>query len=223
MNHKLLAFVIVIIIIVIVFLMFIFLPQNRNFFSVDIFPELNSIKKRLKDPVDLCEIENEICDLQQSSWREFPGCGDKLEFYPFFMLGKQTDGLNSCDYINRLIKFAGQTTSIKSAFLARLKFKSRTDELCGWRQLTNKTLRCILPIYTPMDDIDQCGVSCDGNTKKLDPGEWIIMDASKKHYFYNKRKRDSIMLCLDIERPDNMPHGNSSRKLKKDDLLKVLL
>ena len=199
--------------------MMIFLPKNKNFFPGSIFPGLELFDRAIGDELKFSIISDEISTIPMHKWVSYPGYDEKMRIYPFFIFTKKIESsINRCPYIFQLIN---NIYGVKSAFIVRLKEKSKTLENNGWRQLTNKTLRCVIPLYSPMNDIDQCGVSCCDETKKISE-ETIVFDASKKHFFYNKRDKECMMLIIDINRPSDVSDGTSQRAIKKNNITKFM-
>jgi len=98
---------------------------------------------------------------------------------------------------------------LRNAFLTVLKPKSKTTRHKGSADLSNHTLRCVLPIC--ISSAKKSGVWVDGEKKLFKENEWIIYDNSRENNTFNTNKYyTTILLVIDIDRPSNVPIGVSS-------------
>ncbi len=129
------------------------------------------------------------------------------EIYPFWAFGKFSPSRNrECPTLFELVK---KIPHIKTAALIKVGGGVVLAPHSTWGEISNDTLRCVLPIISPSSDINKCGVWVEEETRALRRNEWVIYDSSKLCSIYNQKNEPVIMIMLDIMRHDKAYKGIS--------------
>jgi hypothetical protein len=95
------------------------------------------------------------------------------------------------------------------AFIIKVARRTEQKEHRCCAEWANNTLRCVIPIYVPQGN--QTAVVVDQEIKFIKMNKPIVFDSSHPNrIFNNQKRRDAVLLILDIQRPANLPCGTST-------------
>jgi aspartyl/asparaginyl beta-hydroxylase (cupin superfamily) len=202
---------IVIVIFIVSVALMIFAPRSVNYFDASTYPELQTISKQHITTLEYelnCANETE----ELSNWMRWPDTNyvkGNCTLYPLYMF-------STLSHKRRMIcsdtfKLLQKIPNVKTCTFVKIEVNSSIENHKEWKDLCNKTLRCLIVISSSNAVIENCGVWVNGESKKLHTGDIIIMDGSKEHSIYNKSDLPLSMLLVDIERPESIPKGTSDR------------
>lgn len=99
--------------------------------------------------------------------------------------------------------------NLRRAFIIKVARHTEQKEHRCCAAWANTTLRCIVPIYVPQGN--QTAVVVDQEIKFIKMNKPIVFDSSHPNrIFNNQKRRDAVLLILDIQRPANLPCGTST-------------
>lgn len=107
----------------------------------------------------------------------------------------------------KTIKLLKNINGLRTIIFSKLGSKTRLKKHKGWKDLSNRTLRCHMGIKIPKND--KSGVEVEDEFKQVEEGKFIIFDDSKEHIGVNDSSEDRVVLILDIKRPWWVQHGRS--------------
>jgi aspartyl/asparaginyl beta-hydroxylase (cupin superfamily) len=203
--------IIIVIFIVSVSLM-IFAPGSVNYFDSKTYPELQTISKHHMTTLEYeLGCANEPDEL--TNWMQWPDAdfvkGD-CNLYPLYMFSTLSHKRQAvCQETFRLLQ---RIPDVKTCTFAKIDVNSSIENHKEWKELCNKTLRCLIIISSPNTAVENCGIWVNGESRKLHTGDVIVMDSSKEHSIYNKSDLPLYMLIVDITRPNDIPSGTSERE-----------
>lgn len=212
-----------IIVFIICIALLIFAPKSTNYYSVDTYPILKYINEN-----NMNIIKEEFESIKKSDdwvlWPDKEHVNGNYEIYPMYMFGTiNKKRKETCSNTYALIQ---NTPNIKSCVFLRVNPNSSINKNKGWSELSNKTLCCIFILESlAHPKVEKCGIWVNGESKKLTKNKLIIFDSSKEHSIYNKMDEPVYILLLDIERPDKLPDGTSTREYTDEiyDFIQLLL
>lgn len=187
-SHSYTIVTFVVLVIAFIFLLF-FLPRPSNYFDYQkICPALEQFS------AEFCE---EIMD-------EY---GDALKQTDVHEIYDQRCATHSFDF-PLVYQAVQRIPDVQRAFIVKIPAKSEQQEIRYPKQWANNTLRCIVALYVPSGN--QTAVVVDQEIKFIKTEKPIIIDASHPNRVFNKQKRrDAMLLVIDIARPDHVPRGTS--------------
>lgn len=185
---------IVIVLIIITILLVIFLPKPLCYFDIGI---VNPVLQELTKYSDNYEtIYNEI---------NIEGINYENDINIIY---NNKDYFIDKDRIPFLNKCINKIKDIKRVFLYVVNSKQKNPEMCGDKDISNKFIRCLLPLKIPQ--AKKSGIWVDGETKLFVEKEWVVYDHSKINSIYNNHKSKKLyLLVFDLDRPENIPEGVS--------------
>jgi len=187
---------IVIILIIITFLLVIFLPSPRCYFEPsDICKELET----LKDEVVYNKIKEEFANAKIS---------EAFVIYDANTTGPLDERCYTIPYLYDILR---SIPTVKRASIEVLDAQASNIKLNTDAKLANTSIRCLLPLKLSATKKNTLWV--DGVNKFLIDGDILVYDNSRVNTLQNKNKKHStIMLVIDVDRPDWIPIG-----IAKDD------
>jgi len=179
--------------IIVTFLLLIFMPKPKSYFDIDdVAPELNI----LTQDEYFTSIKNELTE-----WVTNTEENSNLHIIHY-----ANDTLVDSQLIPNTFDILQTIPDIASVFVAKVNKKTEITQRKGSADYANNTLRCILPISISGEK--KSGIWNDGETKLFVEKELIIHDDSRPNSVFNKHKRkDTILLIIDVERPSRYPAG----------------
>lgn len=163
------------------------------------FFEINEIEPKLKIlEKNFLIIKNDIIKLKKN-WVKWPETGlyekNQWKIIPIYAFGKWVSKYKK--YFKNTLNIIEKVPNIETILFSRLESKSIIHPHQGWAKLSNRVLRCHLPLIVKKGNY--IGVN---NKKKFhQEGRLIIFDDSKEHYSVNLSDKDRIVLIIDIKRP----------------------
>ena len=183
------------------------------------FYEINEVEPKLR----LLEknyhiIKKDIIKLRDN-WVKWPETGlyekDKWKIIPIYAFGKWVTKYKK--YFKNTLHIIDSIPNIETILFSRLESKSIINPHQGWAKLSNRVLRCHLPLIAKKGNY--IGVT---HQKKFHyEGKLIIFDDSKEHYSVNLSEKDRIVLIIDIKRPIWVKPGISNIP-ETPELLKII-
>jgi hypothetical protein len=203
---------IIIVIFIVSISLMIFAPGSVNYFDSKIYPGLQSISKHHMTTLEYeLECANESNELD--NWMQWPDANvvkGNCNLYPLYMFSTLSHKRqNVCQDTFKLLQ---QIPDVKTCTFAKIDVKSSIENHKEWKELCNKTLRCLIIISSPNASVVKCGIWVNGESKQLHTGNIVVIDSSKEHSIYNKSDLPLYMLIVDITRPNNIPSGTSERE-----------
>lgn len=188
----------------------IFAPKSINFHKDDTYPILKSICENNKEIIhtDFEKIEN---DTDWVEWPDSENISGKCEIFPMYMFSTiSKPRKNKCITTYNLVK---NMPNVKTCTFLKIDKKSKMNKQIQWKELSNKTLRCLLILKSVSSaPVEKCGIWVNGETKKLKSDSIIIFDSSKEHSIYNETDYPLYALLIDIQRPEKIPNGIAQRE-----------
>ena len=175
--------------------------DNEFFEIIEIEPSLKILEKNYK------VIKREIIKLKEN-WVKWPETGlydkDQWKIIPIYAFGRWVTKYKK--YFTNTLSIIDKIPNIETILFSRLESKSIIHPHQGWAKLSNRVLRCHLPLI--VEKGNYIGV----NEKKEFhiEGKLIIFDDSKKHYSVNLSNTNRIVLIIDIKRPNWIEPGKST-------------
>jgi hypothetical protein len=189
--------VILITIILITFILLICMPKPKCYFDVD------EICKELLPIIENEQLVPELMELFEKQTEKT----DRTHHYIYNdnQVTIDTSSISTSYDLFRTIP------NVRNILVVKLNGSTDISKKKGSATLSNNTLRCVLPLK--ISGAKKSGIWVDGETKFFTEGEWIIYDNSREHSVFNKHKRrESYILVIDIDRPDNIPLGISTEE-----------
>lgn len=184
---------VVVALIAITFLLLIFMPTPNCFFSFDEID--NSMLVFCVEPV----FEKLVKEIDGATY-------DNNGVRMLYQNGQLHDNMEAHPELYELLR---TIPDIERAFLKHVTKKTKSVKRKGSANISNKSLRCVLPIDIPA--AKKSGIWVDGEKKFFRDMEWVIYDNSREHSYYNKHKRlDLYILVVDVARPNSIPMGIAS-------------
>jgi hypothetical protein len=108
--------------------------------------------------------------------------------------------------------------NVRYAGIINVKPKYEQSKQYGFAPIANHTIR---HFYTIKQSAAlKSGIWVDGAKKFFTEKEWILADMSREHSIFNRKKDNSIVVFIDIDRPLDMNAGNSpNTKIEADDII----
>jgi hypothetical protein len=184
---------IVLSLIVVTFLLLIFMPTPKCYFDFDDignelakFTEETYFDKILSECGDINYDNNNVCMLYQNN--------------------KLHCNMSSHPQLYNLLK---TVPDIERVFFKQITPTTETPKKRGSTNISNHTLRCVLPIHQPT--ANKSSMWLDGESRFYSSKKWIIYDDSRESSMHNKHKNKSLdLLVVDITRPIKIPVGISN-------------
>ena len=110
-------------------------------------------------------------------------------------------------YFPQTVKLLKRIKGLKTAIFSKLGPNTRLKKHQGWKELSNKVLRCHIGIVVPTSG--KSGIEVEDEFKQVEEGKFIVFDDSKIHIGVNDSNEDRIVLLLDIVRPWWVQDGRS--------------
>ena len=207
---------VIIVIFIISISLMIFAPHSINYFDEKTYPELQIISNQhintLKHELDCANDPDEL-----NNWMMWPDSNYRkgaCNLYPLYMFSTLSHKRQMvCPETFKLLQ---KIPNVKTCTFVTIEINSSIENHKEWKDLCNKTLRCLIVISSPNDAVERCGIWVNGESKKLHTGDVVIMDGSKEHSIYNKSDLPISMLLVDISRPDSIPEGTSNREYSNE-------
>lgn len=192
MKNYLAVGLVVVLVIIITFIILIFMPSPKCFFIQDkTYPQLNT----LIDPLNFNNI------LEECKKIDYKGAS----LYKLYHKNVVHDNMLKLPALFNLIK---DIPEIHNVFIKRIAKKIKTPVKRGSANLSNKTLRCALPLV--ISGAKKSGIWVDGETRFYMDQEWVVYDNSKESYVFNEHKRkETVLLVIDITRSDALTPGTA--------------
>ena len=166
-----------------------------------VYPELEHLKININDIISELEQYN-------SNWYNWPekdlylGLTD-WKIIPMYGFNVWVDSV--VPHFPKTIQMLKQIKGLRTAIFSALGPKTILKPHYGWPILANDVLRCHLGLIVP----ENCGIWVENEKHEQKYGEWLVFDDSKLHSGFNMSEQKRIVLLLDIERPINVPKGQS--------------
>ena len=132
--------------------------------------------------------------------------GDEWTIIPIYGFNKWNNKI--LHRFPKTIEMLKDIKGLRTIIFSKLGPKTRLKKHRGWKELSNKTLRCHMGIKVPKNN--RSGVEVEDEFKQVDEGKFIIFDDSKEHIGVNSSNEDRVVLLLDIERPWWVQNGRSN-------------
>jgi aspartyl/asparaginyl beta-hydroxylase (cupin superfamily) len=211
LTSALFWFGIIIVIFIISVSLMIFAPHSVNYFDENTYPELQTISKQhlttLEYELDCANKPDELGNWMR--WPDSKYIKGNCKLYPLYMFSTLSHKRKMiCPTTFKLLQ---RIPNVKTCSFAKIEVNSSIENHKEWKDLCNKTLRCLIIISSPNASVENCGIWVNGESKKLHTGDLIVMDGCKEHSIYNKSDLSLSMLLVDIDRPESIPVGSSDR------------
>lgn len=192
----------------------IFAPGNYAFYSADEFSELHFLTSPMMFKTILSEVKNipedKFMDYPDKNMWYFNKCS-KYEVLPLYMLDNLYE--ENIKLVPSLFNALQHIESINTIAVIKLSGESILKIHQEWADLSNNTLRCLLGVLVPCNDVNKCGVMVEGDARKIEDGKILVYDTSRKHSIYNRHKKDCYYVMIDMDRKNKK--GLSEYKMKK--------
>jgi len=132
--------------------------------------------------------------------------GDEWTIIPIYGFNKWNNKI--LHRFPKTIELLKDIKGLRTIIFSKLGPKTCLKKHRGWKELSNKTLRCHMGIKVPKNN--RSGVEVEDEFKQVDEGKFIIFDDSKEHIGVNNSNEDRVVLLLDIERPWWVQNGRSN-------------
>jgi hypothetical protein len=210
-----------------------FAPRSKNFYNInDTYPQLANVYLN-EDVVDKTFIKLGASfdddgfaekykkykvfhePRAEPEWIDWPdkatATGD-VKVLPLYMFSKIYS--SNIDIFTELYAQVKSIKNVMAMFFVKLPISSKILPHCGWKELSNSTLRFIYCFNSFCRDDTECGIWVNGETKILTQGSAYVYDSSKEHSIYNNTFDDVMFLCIDIERPLDASRGISTYSIE---------
>ncbi len=175
-----------------------------------VFPQLELLKQH--QATLLQELQSIYHTEDWFDWPETHLYGDDVEWnvFPFLAFGLKVDRM--CELCPETARILQSLPGIRIAVYSRLGAKSELEPHCGLAPMANDALRCHFGLIVPQN----CGIWVEGEIQEQRAGEIIVFDDSKEHSAYNKSSEERVVLLMDLQRPADIPRGNSLLGLNQE-------
>jgi hypothetical protein len=187
---------IIIILIVVGIMLFIFMPKMQVFFDIT-------------DPVF-----DYVADHHKKIYKEIKKQNNSASVIPIY----SNDKIKNYDY-PILYDIVRVIPNIYNLGILNIKPVFEQNKQNGCSPITDDTLRYFYCIK--QSAARKSGIWIDGQIKFFHENDWICADVSREHILFNKHKSDkTILLFIDIKRPDNIRRSKSiNTDISKDEIL----
>lgn len=180
------------------------LRLNKSYYSIkEIDVKLILLQQNYK------LIKEELINAE-TKWIEWPEKylyqNNSWKIIPIFAFNKWIP--RYANFFPKTISLLRNIKNIKTILFSRLSSNNLIKPHQGWSILSNKILRCHLPLACRGENY----LVVNGKKKTHHLGKLIIFDDSKLHYSVNRSRIERIVLIIDIIRPDWIKSGRSSVK-----------
>lgn len=186
------------------------ITSDTKYFNIEIYPELNNIKKyNIDNELDLL-LKKNLTDW--SDWPEknlYNSQKNIWKIMPFYYYGYWFE--SNCNKMPNLTNFLKKLKTIKIALLSVLSPRTTLKQHKGWGSHSNNVLRCHYGLQVP----NNCYMNVKndnefiGTIQPHKKDEWLIFDDSKTHFASNDSDEYRIILIIDLDRPSYVPVGKS--------------
>ena len=216
---------ILIVMFIIIISLVIFAPKSKNFYNCnDLYPDVGNINIE----ENISDIKKEIESINDKDWIDYYGQNlwgsntAEFKIFPLYMdrkhIGKNID---QCAKLFSQIKYI---KNVRNIFLGKFSPRSKLNEWQEYGDAVNNNLRCYIGLKTKPFGSKRINVWVNGEIKELNTGTILVVDHSKKNSICNDTKNPCIILFIDIDRPYDMPKGESCAEKPDDyDALHLML
>ena len=187
------------------------ITKYQTFYGLSVYPDLAKVNYGI--------IKNELVDYLKNG-------NDKWIEWPEYDLWKNKNPESSWKIIplmsfekwsEKNTKLFPETTKqlqningLVSAGFSKLGPDTTLTLHKGWGNLSNNVLRCHLGLVVPENKCKIFVMGSENEEMVQKEGKWIIFDDSLYHSASNDdKKKDRVVLILDIKRPEYIPKGES--------------